>query len=115
MKAIVDHFKKNTKNVSFYIEIKDDEYFNFLRKYKKITGDFIFNSSKIKKQQFKWKTRARISFNPKNKKFIEKMEQYGYNLKKDGNRYCISNMELFWKLVESGYRIPDDFKIKEED
>ena len=108
MKRIIDLFKENATNISFYVETENDKYFDFCSKYKRKTGASILFNKNINRHNgisSKWRMSAKIIFSSNNQKFIEKLQQHGYNVKSQGKKYTIYNVKLFWKLIDNGYRI----------
>ena len=107
MTNFTNEFKENVSDVKFYITVSEKDKFSFAMKYKEKTGDFIFGNPSYKihsSNSSKWSNSVKITFNS-NEKYIKKLKNMGYSVTKQHNKYKISDVKLFWKLIDAGWRI----------
>ena len=103
MIKFVEQFKENTKEVNFKITTSQDKYFDFCKLYKNRTGESILLHPNITRQN-KWGYAATITFRS-DSEYIRILKNMGYKVVKKGNTYKINDFNLFWKLIDEGYRI----------
>ena len=103
MSNFTKQFKENTTNVNFKVTTPENKYFDFCRLYKKRTGESVLLHPNIRKQN-KWGYNATITFNSKNK-YIQILKNSGYKVTKNGKQFKVNDFNLFWKLIDEGFRI----------
>jgi len=99
-------FLEKAENVEINITTPDDCYFDFCSKYRTMTGESCIMNEHIKKhgtKSSKWGARIVIKFNS-DKELVKSLERVGYKVNKRSKSYMINSVDLFWKIVVSGFR-----------
>lgn len=104
------------KDVVLFVETNLSTSAKFRKEYIKKTGVSCLFDNSVKIQENKWSTEYRIFFSAEDW-VIESLKMLGYSIKKGQNKlhFRIDSERLFWHLVEYGYRLGHNQKVKQEE